>query len=203
MLMSRPLVRFLSATSVLAIISCGGGETGPPPHVLTTVSVVVTPASVQAGQTAAATASGADQNGAPMTLAGVQWSTSNPGIATVTSSGSITAVDVGTVQIIATSGGKTGQAALTVTRAVVASVRVTPSTIRVAPGSTSLLSATPLDASGNALTGRAVSWSTSDVNIATVTNGLVAGVAPGTATITATSERSEEHTSELQSLRHL
>lgn len=189
MLMSRPHARFLAAISVLVGISCGGGGDGTAPLVLTSISVVVSPASVQVGQTAGATATGADQNGAPITLPGIAWSTSNTGIATVTSSGSVTAVGVGTVQIIATSSGKVGQASLTVTAAAVASVRVTPATVRVAPGSTSQLSAATLDAAGNTLTGRTVVWSTSDAAIATVTDaGLVSGVAPGTATITATSE---------------
>ena len=44
-------------------------------------------------------------------------------------------------------------------------------------------------ASGNVLTGRTVTWSTSSASIATVSQtGVVTGVAAGTATITATSE---------------
>ncbi len=52
------------------------------------------------------------------------------------------------------------------------------------------LTATPKDASGNPLTGRAVTWQTSNAAIATVDpNGLVTGTgAGGPATITATSE---------------
>ncbi|MDQ6886666.1 MAG: Ig-like domain-containing protein [Gemmatimonadota bacterium] len=42
------------------------------------------------------------------------------------------------------------------------------------------------DATGASVTGRAISWSTSDVTIATVSSsGLVRGIAPGTATISA------------------
>ncbi|HYS59088.1 MAG TPA: alkaline phosphatase family protein [Gemmatimonadales bacterium] len=51
------------------------------------------------------------------------------------------------------------------------------------------LTATPRDASGNPLTGRAISWSSSDNTIATVSSsGLVTGVVAGAVTITATSE---------------
>ena len=106
--MSRPLVRFLAGASILAGISCGGsdGTISPPPRVLTTVSVTVTPTSVLQGQTATATATGTDQNGAAMPLATINWSSSNPNVATVTSTGSVNAVGAGTTQIVATSGGR-------------------------------------------------------------------------------------------------
>src|SRR5207247_9615126 len=56
-------------------------------------------------------------------------------------------------------------------------------------GRTVQLTATPRDASGNPLTGRAISWSSSDNTIATVnSSGLVTGVVAGAVTITATSE---------------
>ncbi|MDH4046466.1 MAG: Ig-like domain-containing protein, partial [Gemmatimonadota bacterium] len=71
----------------------------------------------------------------------------------------------------------------------VASVDVTPSTVTLASGTTQQFTATPRDAGGNALTGRTVTWSTSDPTIATVDGtGLVEGVLVGTATITATAE---------------
>src|SRR5205823_14623977 len=51
------------------------------------------------------------------------------------------------------------------------------------------LTATPKDANGNPLTGRTVTWSSSNTSVASVTSsGLVSGGAAGSATITATSE---------------
>jgi uncharacterized protein YjdB len=71
----------------------------------------------------------------------------------------------------------------------VAAVTVTPSSGTVAIGQTVQLTATPRDASGNPLTGRAIGWSSSDNTIATVnSSGLVTGVVAGAVTITATSE---------------
>jgi len=71
----------------------------------------------------------------------------------------------------------------------VASVDVTPQTAEVVVGHAAKLNATPRDASGNALAGRSVSWSSSNANIASVdNNGTVSGVAAGNATITASSE---------------
>ena len=71
----------------------------------------------------------------------------------------------------------------------VAAVAVTPTSSRVALRFPAALAATLTDANGNVLTGRTISWSSSDAAIATVSaTGIVTGVAPGTATITATSE---------------
>ena len=50
--------------------------------------------------------------------------------------------------------------------------------------------ATVMDAANHVLTGRVVTWSSSDPGIATIEagSGIATGVAPGTVTITATSE---------------
>src|SRR5207245_11274032 len=56
-------------------------------------------------------------------------------------------------------------------------------------GPTVQLTAAPKDASGNPLSGRVVTWASSNTAVATVNgSGLVSGVAAGPATITATSE---------------
>src|SRR5438128_474819 len=74
-------------------------------------------------------------------------------------------------------------------KAHVASVEVSPASATVQVGATVQLTPTPRDASGNPLTGRIVTWATSDAAVATVSvSGLVGGVAAGSATITATSE---------------
>ena len=71
----------------------------------------------------------------------------------------------------------------------VATVDLTPATAEVIVGKTTKLSATPKDANGAALSGRAVTWSSSSNNVATVdATGTVTGVAAGTATISAASE---------------
>ncbi len=71
----------------------------------------------------------------------------------------------------------------------VASVTVSPAQITVEVGSTAQLTAQTRDAAGNVLTGRTVSWSSSNASVATVDgSGVVRGVAAGPATITATSE---------------
>jgi len=179
----------------LLIAGCGGGATSdngvvtPPTPVLTTVTVTLSPASVAVGATATATATGADQNGAAIGTGTVTWSVGTPSLAAVTSGGVVTGLAAGTTTILATAGTKQGQATLTVTLAPVALVIVSPASASVTVGATQQLTVVTRDAGGNALTGRAIAWTTSDTTKATVTNtGLVTGVAAGTATITATSE---------------
>src|SRR5205809_2966603 len=71
----------------------------------------------------------------------------------------------------------------------VASVAVTPASATIQVGQTQQLAATLKDASGNTLSGRGVSWSSSNSSVATVSSsGLVTGLAAGSAVITATSE---------------
>jgi hypothetical protein len=98
-------------------------------------------------------------------------------------------VAAGTATITATSEGKSTTSTITVTLVPVASVAVTPAATTITAGSSQQLSAVTLDAAGNTLTGRVVTWVSSNTLIATVSGGgIVTGQATGSATITATSE---------------
>src|SRR5256885_8754560 len=91
----------------------------------------------------------------------------------------------------APAGRKGGSWAFTVTAVTVpvATVTVSPASASVPAGQTAQLTATPKDASGNSLTGRTITWASSNTSVATVSSsGLVRGVVAGSATITATSE---------------
>jgi len=154
-------------------------------------AVQVNPASatVNLGQTVQLTATPQDSTGAPLTGRSVTWASNNGSVATVNANGLVTTSAVGSATVTATSEGKSGTAAITGTLVPVASVSVSPASASVQPGGTVQLSATPRDASGNPLTGRAIAWSSSAPGIATVNGGgLVTGVAAGAATITASSE---------------
>ena len=71
----------------------------------------------------------------------------------------------------------------------VASVAVTALASQVEVGATVQFSASARDAKGNAMTGKAISWSSSAPAVASVdASGVVSGVAPGAATITATAD---------------
>src|SRR5207253_629323 len=176
------------------ITAASEGKSGTSTITVTPVpvaSVEVTPAtaSVQAGQTVQLTATPRDAGGTPLSGRTVTWSSSNTAVATVSNSGVVSGVTPGSATITATSEGKSGTSAITVTPVPVASVDVTPPSASVQAGQTVQLTATPKDANGAPLSGRTVTWSSSNTAVATVSNsGLVSGVTPGTATITATSE---------------
>src|SRR5207245_1873097 len=154
-------------------------------------SVEVSPTSRQlsVGQTVQLVATAKDSVGNALAGRVVTWSTSASLVAVVSGSGLVTAVGAGPAAITATSEGQGAGAAVTVVNVPVASVQVGPAVATVFVGQTVQLAATPKDAGGNVLSGRAIAWSTGDPSVATVSQqGLVTGVAPGAATITAVSE---------------
>src|SRR5204863_2960225 len=151
----------------------------------------VTPATAQVfeGKTAQLTATPRDASGNALSGRTVTWASSNTTVATVSASGLVTGKVAGTATITATSEGQSGTSAITVVHVPVASVTVSPASASVTAGTTVQLTATPKDASGNALSGRTITWSSSNTAVATVSpSGLVTGVVAGSATITATSE---------------
>jgi hypothetical protein len=126
------------------------------------------------------------------------WSSSNVAAATITTSGPpgiATGVAAGTTTIGATLGAVTGSTTLTVSSATLTSITITPASSSIAPigmavNSTLSLTATGTfsDSSAQDLTTIAT-WTVtpSDNSIASVdTSGDVTGVAPGSATVTAT-----------------
>jgi uncharacterized protein YjdB len=153
-------------------------------------SVVVTPttSNLVVGASAQLSVSVRDASGAELPGRVVGWTSSDETVAIVSSAGRVTALKVGTATITASSDGKSGTATVTVTAAPVATVAVTPATASLTVGQTTTLAAETRDANGTVLTGRPVTWSTSNASVATVSNGVVTATGPGTATITATSE---------------
>ena len=155
-----------------------------------TVTVSPASASVQVGATVQLTATPKDASGNPLTGRTVTWQSADITLATVDANGLVTGKAAGgPVTVTATAEGKSGTSAITVTTIPVSTVDVTPTSATILVNGTVQLTATPKDASGNPLTGRTVTWATSNAAVATVTaSGLVDGVAAGSATITATSE---------------
>jgi uncharacterized protein YjdB len=99
----------------------------------------------------------------------------------------VSGLKVGSTTITATSEGKSGTATVTVAPGPAATVTVTPPTVTVRDGTLVQLTATAVDANGNAVTGRAFTWGTSDSVIATVSgSGRVSTKRSGVVTITAT-----------------
>ncbi len=176
------------ALGVLGIGSCGGDSSGPPP--VATVAITPSPASVAVGTTQQLTATARDASGVTVPGTTTTWSSANQSIATVGSSGLVTAVAIGTTTVTARINGVGGNVTVNVTPPPVAIVTIEPPAPSTTVGGVVQLTATPRDAAGGALTGRVVTWSSGNQTIATVgvVNGLVAGVSVGSTQIIATVE---------------
>jgi len=160
--------------------------------VIASVTVTPTTASILPGQDLQLTATATDASGAPLSGRVATWASSNPTVATVSSSGKVTAIARGSANITATMDAKSASAAVAVSEPEpppVASITVTLNAPSITVGQSTQAVAVLKDANGNTLTGRAVTWTSEAPSLATVSaSGLVAAIGAGTATITASAE---------------
>ena len=114
----------------------------------------------------------------------VTWSTSNADVA-IAVKGVVVGLTPGTATITAKVGDKEATCAVTVTKKpiLVSSITLSKTTATVTEGDTLTLTATVNPDNADDKT---VTWSTSDASIATVEDGVVVTLKPGTVTITAT-----------------
>ena len=117
----------------------------------------------------------------------VEWKSDDTGVATVNENGKVTAVAEGTATITVTTTDGDFQDTCTVTVTAPPTVSVTSVTLdktilTLDVGGSDTLTAT---VKPDNATNKAVTWSTSNKNVATVNNGVVTAVGAGTATITA------------------
>lgn len=155
-----------------------------------TISVAPATATIPSGTTQAFTATAHYSDGATQNVtAQVTWTSADPSVATVSAAGVATGVAPGTVTIIATRLGVSGNATLTVGAPLLVSIAVTPSDPTVPRTFTSQLRATGTYSDGSAqdVTGL-VAWTSGTPAVASVDGGgLATGLEAGTSTITATS----------------
>ena len=187
------LVTTLSPGIVTVVANCEGRSgsaslfVGPVPVVAVTVELPVAGVIVGEATQAKATLRGA--SGILLTGRVVTWSSSNTTVATVDGGGMVTTLTPGSVTVVATCEGRSGSASLVVAPVPVGAVTVVLPVTRVVVGQSTQATATPRDASGNPLTGRAVTWSSSNTAVATVDgSGTVTTVSPGSVTLVATCE---------------
>lgn len=175
---------------LVAVVGVSCSEpTATTQSVVETIEVTAPPQQLRAGNTVTLSAKVLDPSGNNVSNVAVYWSSSNTAVATVTSSGVVTALTAGDVKIAASALGKSATKSLTIIDREVAIVQISPTSVSVRIGSTAPLVAQTLDAEGRALTNRAITWQSSNTAVATVSNtGIVTAVAVGAATITATSE---------------
>lgn len=154
-------------------------------------SIVISPsaATIILGQGAQFSAATFDGNDSLLTGRVLAWTSTDPGVATVSATGLVTSAGLGSAFIVVASEGRADSAAITVVPVPVKQIVITPSPALVQLGGTLLLTADTRDSVGGTLTGRPVSWASANPSIVTVSgSGLLTGVAAGTTAVTATSE---------------
>ena len=188
---------------LVAVIAACSGPAQPdlrtPPASVASITISPPSVSAQAGSSVQLGATALDSAGNVLANRTVAWSSSDTAVAQVSSTGMVSARKAGGANIHAAVGGRGADAPVTVTAAPppppppppapVATVTVSLASASLTVGQTTQATAVLKDASGNVLTGRAVSWSTSNAAVATVSSsGVVNAVAAGSANIGATSE---------------
>lgn len=183
------VIRRAGTSTILTSITLSIGASGPAgPVAVTGVTLDQTSLTLEAGQTAQLTATVQPGNANNQA---VTWSSSDNNVVSVDATGKITANAKGSATITVTTadGGKTATCTVTVTEPA-APIEVTAIALKasttIAIGGTETLTVTYTPADAN--TGKALTWKSDNTAVATVdANGVVKGIAAGTANITATS----------------
>jgi hypothetical protein len=174
----KPIALVL-AGMLLALGACA-------PEIIKRTVEVTGPATLEVGKSSAFKAVLKDSTGKIETGKTFIWSSSDPTKATVEpATGVVTALKTGTVSISAATEGQTGKASL---KLVDLEVTVTgPALIEL--GKTGQYTATVKDSDGNTLSGKPITWSSSEPLFASVdTAGLVTARGIGSFTVSATVE---------------
>jgi hypothetical protein len=190
--MTRRTARFLTAPALVAAmltLSCsdsGGNGTGPAP----VTTVTVSPGSVTltfVGETRQMSATAKDAAGNTVSVT-FTWTSNNPAVAEVSSSGVVTARSAGVASITATGGGVTSAPSSVALDQQVGGVELDVSSLSFASlGESQTLTATAVDEGGTPVPDAAVSWVTTNDLVATVSSeGVVTAKGNGTADIRAT-----------------
>lgn len=182
----------LLAATMLA--GCGGDQGRDPILGLpaaTLVSLAVTPPapSIALGASQQFSANATYSDGSTQAVA-ASWSSAAPAVASVAASGLATGASVGSAVISATYNGKSASVPLTVTPASLVSIAVTPQNPTVLIAATRQLAVlgTYSDNTTHDLTATSSFVSATSASATVSSGGLVAGVAPGSSVITATSD---------------
>jgi len=163
----------------------------PTEPVLTTINVTPKTITLNVNDTITFNATALDQNGQPMTVSEINWTSSNETVGTIDTSGVFTALAVGTTEITATSGNVSGTANVTVsedapTEPVATSITISPSTVTLAINETERFNATVLDQRGREMTNVTVTWTSSNTTVGSIdADGIFTALAAGTTNVTA------------------
>jgi uncharacterized protein YjdB len=153
--------------------------------------VEITPAtmSLEEGQIGALSATAYDAAGAILIGRTFAWQSADPTVATINANGDVTAVRAGAVAMTVESEGKSATVQVTVRAVPIATITVGPQMPSLEIGDVVMLTAVARDLAGRVLENRAITWTTSNAGVATISpNGQVIVRGAGTVTLTASSE---------------
>lgn len=172
---------------LLALVSgCSSTDSTAPLDQVASVSIVAPKSELVVGQQVQLAARPLNATGGLIAGRTAVWTSTDQGVATVSSSGVVAAIAPGSATINALSGEKTGSVTIKVVGVPIASITIAPLQSPVAAGTHVTLAATAKDSAGGTLTGRSFVWTSSDSSIARVSqDGVITGLAPGSVIITA------------------
>jgi len=154
--------------------------------------VVLTPARdtlTAIGDTLQLAATVTDEHGATISGARIEWASDDSAVATVDSSGAVTARGPGTAVVSASVHDHVGRAAVTVAQRVRSVAIARDTLVRLPEGGATQLLARALDARGRLVAGRTVRWESGDTTIVAVTpTGNASARTPGRTALTASVE---------------
>ena len=161
----------------------------PPSPTVTSIHVVPLDEPLEVGMTHRMKCEVRDAQGRAMPDEEVDWASSNPGVASVTASGEVTAVAVGKTTLAATAQAHTSTLTIEVIPDRVAEVVLTPASLTVEERTSGRLSVRANNGRGQAIAGRQVTLESADARVATVApDGVVTAKTVGRTRITATLE---------------
>lgn len=163
----------------------GGGA--PIRRMVADVAISGAPDELRVGETVPLGATAVDRDGNAISDAsGFEWTSSAPGVATVSADGTVSARGAGATTISVAVDGRRDDVTLTVLETAASSVSVEPASLQMVVGDREQLSVEVLGPANEPLTGRNVTWTSEARDVASVdADGVVRAEGAGTATVTA------------------
>jgi len=179
----------VQGTASLTVSSSGGGGGGGSSPTLISVTVSAAASSIPVNTAQQFTATGSYDNGSSADITAlVTWNSSLPTSATISPTGSATAVAAGTTTISATLSGITGSMIFTVTAPALTGILISPDDLTLGIGINQQYVATAIYSDGSVEDlASGVTWSSSTTSTATIdASGLASTAGAGQTTLTAT-----------------
>jgi uncharacterized protein YjdB len=195
---NRLVVSFVKRVCALFLLAaCGESAPAspaaapPPAETIVAIEIARPPARIEVGDSVQLTAVVRSNRGRELTDRVITWTSSNPAVASISSTGRLAALAPGgPIVLRAEVSGVSSTAEVVIERGAVATVSVAQSAPVVVVGARVPLSAVLRDSRGAVLTDRSITWTSADPTIVTASDsGVLTGVRPGgPVVVTAASE---------------